>query len=479
MKSLNGRSTAEVMKLETEVLSPTECANDGQVLMAIEQWEGALKRYLDAGGEDLSAKRRQGGLLRLLPETLRNKVIWDLGEDKPAEVVIEWLQKRLVQSNAWNNKGQPAAMVEPEEDEEPTLDEEAMEELHALGEQGSTMDVAAIFQRNAKRFARPGSKPFVPRRQPFQPRSAQRERAPGAQRDNKDKKCANCLKEGHTAAECRQPKCEKRKCFLCLGEGHQARNCPNKDKNVPAHARLLEETFTVDADGFVPIQRKKPEPRKATLADFMTPVKKVDKRSVFSKFAEFIEDDGEVAVLKAQKAASPHDGEVAVLKAQKAASPHDNNDISPTTSPGRLRAPPNGGSGNGASTRSTTAMAKASPSGYLPVGSKPCVHTAALGSRPRVPAPHVRTTITTTGGGAAPSSGAASSSGTASTCATPLARRTVDNGSDDGGPIDAPPGTRPRSHVRALVVGSPVAPYGAYLASGSTRLDNPATTPTG
>ena len=107
---------------------------------------------------------------------------------------------------------------------------------------------------------------------------------------------------------------------------------------MPAHARLLEKTFTVDADGFVPIQRKKPEPRKATLADFMTPVKKVDKRSVFSKFAKFIEDDGEVAVLKAQKAARPHDGEVAVLKAQKAASPHDNNDTSK---------------------RSTTAMAKA------------------------------------------------------------------------------------------------------------------------
>ena len=115
MKSLNERSTAEVMKLETKVLSPTECANEGQVLMAIEQWEGALKRYLDAGGEDLSAKRRQGGLLRLLPEKLRDRVIWDLGEDKPADVVIEWLQKRLVQSSSWQSKDQPAAMVEPED----------------------------------------------------------------------------------------------------------------------------------------------------------------------------------------------------------------------------------------------------------------------------------------------------------------------------------------------------------------------------
>ena len=57
--------------------------------MAIEQWEGALKRYLDAGGEELSVKRRRGGLLRLLPEKLRERVIWDLGEDKPADVIIE------------------------------------------------------------------------------------------------------------------------------------------------------------------------------------------------------------------------------------------------------------------------------------------------------------------------------------------------------------------------------------------------------
>ena len=80
MKSLNERSTAEVMKLESKVLAPGECANEAQVLMAIEQWEGALKRYLDAGGGELSVKRRQGGLLRLLPENLRNKVKWDLGE---------------------------------------------------------------------------------------------------------------------------------------------------------------------------------------------------------------------------------------------------------------------------------------------------------------------------------------------------------------------------------------------------------------
>ena len=77
------------MKLESKVLAPTECSNDGQVLMAIEQWEGALERYLGAGGEDLSVKRRRGGCLRLPPGTLRNNVIWDLGAEQPSDVIIE------------------------------------------------------------------------------------------------------------------------------------------------------------------------------------------------------------------------------------------------------------------------------------------------------------------------------------------------------------------------------------------------------
>ena len=135
MKGLNERSTAELMKLETKVLSPPECGSEGQVLMAIEQWEGSLKRYLDAGGEDLSEQRRRGGLLRLLPEKLRDRVIWDLGEEQKHDAIIEWLQKRLRQSSAWHSKSHAAAMVEPEDrDDANPLDEEAMEELHALGD---------------------------------------------------------------------------------------------------------------------------------------------------------------------------------------------------------------------------------------------------------------------------------------------------------------------------------------------------------
>ena len=121
------------------------------------------------------------------------------------------------------------------------------------------------------------------------------------QRDKSEAKCANCFKFGHTAAECRQPKTEKRKCFICLQEGHQARNCPDKDKNKLAHARMLDQNsktgFSVDADGFVPVQRRKPEPRKATLAEFV-----IQPKSAFSRFSQFIGDEEDIArpVLKSR-----------------------------------------------------------------------------------------------------------------------------------------------------------------------------------
>ena len=108
-RAIDGRA----LELESHVLAPTECSNDGHVLMAIEHWDGAVTRYVDAGGEELSVKRRRGGLLRLLPEKLRGIAICDVGEDKPADVTIERLQGRHIQSNSWQSKGQSAALVQP------------------------------------------------------------------------------------------------------------------------------------------------------------------------------------------------------------------------------------------------------------------------------------------------------------------------------------------------------------------------------
>ena len=64
-------------------------------------------------------------------------------------------------------------------------------------------------------------------------------------------RCANCGKEGHTAADCRGPKRERseRVCFNCNEPGHESRNC-KKPRARAAHA--LERDVSEGEHGSVP-----------------------------------------------------------------------------------------------------------------------------------------------------------------------------------------------------------------------------------
>ena len=55
-------------------------------------------------------------------------------------------------------------------------------------------------------------------------------------RDKNDMSCVNCGRNGHMAADCRQPKVGmgKRTCFNCNKPGHLARNCPEKKAAIKA-----------------------------------------------------------------------------------------------------------------------------------------------------------------------------------------------------------------------------------------------------
>ena len=89
LRNISQRTRAELLKLEDKVLAPLQVTKPGEILMALERWELALKTYRDAGGEPLSQKRTQGGVLRLLPEAIRDKVIWDFGDDRTHDEIIE------------------------------------------------------------------------------------------------------------------------------------------------------------------------------------------------------------------------------------------------------------------------------------------------------------------------------------------------------------------------------------------------------
>ena len=212
VKSLSKRTEAELLKLEGKVLAPVCCSHEGQVLMALEVWQGAIKDYEDAGGEELSKKRRRGGLLRMLPLKLREKVIWDLGADSDPEDIVEFLTTRLRSSSSWDDSRREAALLEDDE----FLDEEGLDELHLLGPGADAIQIAAVYKKAAFRQR---SRPF-PRGRPAQRAAGpnvpgpRREAGPPRRRD--DIRCPNCLETGHSAFECKKERVEQRKCFLCL-----------------------------------------------------------------------------------------------------------------------------------------------------------------------------------------------------------------------------------------------------------------------
>ena len=234
VRGITKRSQADLLKLEDKVLSPPAVAKEQDVLMAIVRWEGALKEYQTAGGEELSDRRRRGGLLRMLPINLRNKVIWDFGADKSTEATIEWLRERLRATSSWGDGGQPVAAIEVNDDD--VIEDEWMAELHAL-EPGAGMEqIAAVFKNALQRRGPPGVRRApqsrVPQSRALQSQSGPRQAAPRAPPRNRgDLRCANCLKKGHPAAECEAPTVARRKCFECEQDGHLARNCPNKRRD--------------------------------------------------------------------------------------------------------------------------------------------------------------------------------------------------------------------------------------------------------
>ena len=120
----------------------------------------------------------------------------------------------------------PGPMVEPgdepvEYDDEEELDEETMALL-------STTEILAFARSRSQgkggwQQAR-GRSMSKPRKPTGAPRAASRAASEPARPANK---CFNCGREGHRAADCRQPKREMsgRPCFNCGGTSHLAAQC--------------------------------------------------------------------------------------------------------------------------------------------------------------------------------------------------------------------------------------------------------------
>ena len=86
--------------------------------------------------------------MRLPPESLKTKIIFDVDKDADADTIIEWLRERLHSCESQLEKSHTAAIVEPEGED---LDEEAQLELFALGDHGTSDEIAVIVKKSFQR----------------------------------------------------------------------------------------------------------------------------------------------------------------------------------------------------------------------------------------------------------------------------------------------------------------------------------------
>jgi len=252
-------SATRRLTLREPAIHPRAARNEEEVNMAITKWEIDYKKYLDAGGSELNDEDLRMTLLQLLPQQLREGLIWRATESRCYAEFREHVRIKSEQILMLRSKLPVYAAVEQTEFGK-LLAEEFPD--------SKPDDILALVNR-LRSQARPG--------------------APGAARPAREPRCANCGGT-HLAKDCKTPWIEDPKlrvCFICGKPGCRANRCPQRDQKAggraaPRSAKSLEEvnleTLSLEIacmdDGFAPVARKHaaravPMARGATLGDFM------------------------------------------------------------------------------------------------------------------------------------------------------------------------------------------------------------------
>ena len=189
--------------------------------------------------------------MSMLPDALQEKIVWDFDDYKTADALVSWIRTKVRLATSWKPGRKDALMIAEEED--------LSAEIRALGEDASEEQIMAIVSR---RFPRKNGAPAktsggapIPRG----PGAPER----GPPRSREDVTCPNCLKKGHFASECTEPKVERkdRMCFNCGDKGHVARFCKKPKKsnligNLQTDGDQDVWACLNDTDDFIPVQRQ-------------------------------------------------------------------------------------------------------------------------------------------------------------------------------------------------------------------------------
>ena len=204
---------------------PQVSSNDS-VWKALADWESLYTEYLEAGGSPMDFEDRRGQVLRILPKSLRRDVFRKLQEFKTVASLKEWIREQLEYEKEWDAADRSTtgprtkvvgALEASDDRDEP--DSEDFETLIAMAAEATPEELLAIQKKFQKFTKRP---PFKPREENSR---APRSGPPG--RTEREPRCSNCSKTGHTAMTCRGPKRlgTERTCFNCGEAGHIAAKC--------------------------------------------------------------------------------------------------------------------------------------------------------------------------------------------------------------------------------------------------------------
>ncbi len=257
-----------MVELRDRLQRPAPVKSYAAVSGAIADFDGLLEEYRAAGGTPIPDSELKQNFLKCLPGDLRENLIMKAAEDGETWSVFSravrtkvafCLRCRDEPRGAYGLEESPAqhlaAAVGPAAacDHE-DLPPEAQEELNAV-------------------FRRWGARPGQQRGQQTRPPP----RATPSRQQEREPRCANCGKTGHSRAACPSPEVppDKRPCFGCGKPGFRPGSCPTcKKTRHNQHLKAIEDAprpifcFQYeDVEGFMVPKKKVPMPKQYTLGE--------------------------------------------------------------------------------------------------------------------------------------------------------------------------------------------------------------------
>ena len=240
------------------------------VQMGVTKFENLVRRFEDAGGERMSDAIRKTELLDLLPEEMRDHVLWHATDPKAN---YRAFRNHVVMQSAKILLHRRRLPVHGLDEKNAEIDMEGLQEL----EGGNLVAKLEELLYQAQRGGRP---PYRPQGQGGANRSGDRggDRGGGGQ-TTKTWRCLNCGSDKHRSQDCPKGRLEPnlRPCFNCGKPGHVTANCPLKKLkgglNSVEESRQCAEWLGCLTEGFTKVSKERgarPQPRGATMGEIMS-----------------------------------------------------------------------------------------------------------------------------------------------------------------------------------------------------------------